>query len=112
MSVGFISKWYLISAALEQGLWPVVAVIIVGSLLAVVYVWRVVEAAYFQPAAAGAAGAVADKREEAPLGMLIPIWFLVAANLYFGLDASLTTGVARQAAEMLLGDFSPATGGG
>jgi NADH:ubiquinone oxidoreductase subunit 2 (subunit N) len=50
LTVGFISKWYLVLAAIELGWWPVVAVIIVGSLLAVIYIWRVVEVAYLQPA--------------------------------------------------------------
>nr|VFJ44062.1 MAG: multisubunit sodium/proton antiporter, MrpD subunit [Candidatus Kentron sp. DK] len=102
MTAGFISKWYLISASLEQGLWPVIAIIVLASLLAATYVWRVLEAAYFQPAPSAPAGD-AHTREEAPLALLIPIWALVIANLYFGLDASFTVGVARQAAALLLG---------
>ncbi len=48
-TAGFISKWYLISAAMELGTagMPLVAVILVSSLMAVVYVWRIVEAACF-----------------------------------------------------------------
>src|SRR5690606_32170669 len=64
LTTGFISKWYLVSAALELGWWPLIAVILVGSLLAVAYVWRVVEVAYFQEAE--------GERCEAPLSMLIP----------------------------------------
>jgi len=97
LTVGFISKWYLVQAALEQGLWPVAAVVLLGSLLAVLYVWKVVEAAYFgrvEPPA----GVV-----EAPLALLLPTWALVLANLYFGIDASLTTDIATRAAEVLLG---------
>ena len=97
LTVGFISKWYLVLAALERGWWPAAVVVLVGSLLAIVYVWRVVEAAYLQPAAG-------NRREirEAPLSMLIPLWLLIAANVYFGLDTSLTTGVAFEAARSLL----------
>ena len=40
---------------------------------------------------------------EAPMSLLIPTWILVLANLYFGIDAKLTSGVAIKAAEMLLG---------
>lgn len=97
LTVGFISKWYLIQAALEQGLWPVAVVVLVGSLLAVVYVWKVVEVAYFRDLDADV-----DIRE-APLSMLIATWVLVLANFWFGIDASATTGVARRAAEVLLG---------
>ena len=98
LTVGFISKWYLILAALEQGWWPVAVMILISSLLALVYVWRVVEVAYFKPEPD------ANKTvTEAPLVLLLPTWFLIAANVYFGLDTSLTTGAARLAAQQLLG---------
>ncbi|HUP51777.1 MAG TPA: monovalent cation/H+ antiporter subunit D family protein [Longimicrobiales bacterium] len=97
LTVGFVSKWYLVQAALEQGNWPVAAVVLMGSLLAVVYVWKVVEVAYF-----GEVSPEAGIRE-APLGLLVPTWTLVLANLYFGIDASLTAGVATRAAEVLIG---------
>jgi len=97
LTVGFISKWYLIQAALERGLWPVAAVVLIGSLMAVVYVWKVVEVAYFRDV---------DPDEgvtEAPLSLLIPTWALVIANFWFGIDATATVGVAERAAELLLG---------
>jgi multicomponent Na+:H+ antiporter subunit D len=96
-TVGFVSKWYLVQAALEQGLWPVAAVVLIGSLMALVYVWKVVEVAYFQ--------SPDPDREirEAPLSMLVPTWILVLASFYFGIDASLTADVATQAAEALIG---------
>ncbi|HBC56132.1 MAG TPA: cation:proton antiporter, partial [Gammaproteobacteria bacterium] len=49
LTVGFISKWYLVLAAIEQGWWPLAFVVLFGSLLALIYVWRIVETAYFQP---------------------------------------------------------------
>lgn len=97
LTVGFVSKWYLVQAALEQGLWPVAAVVLLGSLIAVVYVWRVVEVAYFRRVDESSGV------REAPLGLLVPTWVLVLANVYFGIDASLTAGVATRAAETLLG---------
>jgi len=97
LTVGFISKWYLVRAALEQGMWPVAVVVLIGSLLAVIYVWKVVEVAYFRPAPED------HGIQEAPLAMLIPTWILVLANLWFGIDAKLTSGVAIRAAQTLLG---------
>jgi multicomponent Na+:H+ antiporter subunit D len=98
LTAGFISKWYLVLAALDRNMWPVAALIVISSLLAVIYVWRVVEQAYFRPPPAGK-----DIREEAPLALLIPTWILVAANVYFGVHAGLTARVAGQAAQTLLG---------
>jgi multicomponent Na+:H+ antiporter subunit D len=97
LTVGFISKWYLVQAALERGMWPVAAVVLTGSLMAVIYIWKVVEVAYFKPAPEGS-----DIRE-APLAMLLPTWALVLANFYFGIDAGLTADVATRAAKVLMG---------
>jgi len=97
LTVGFISKMYLVRAALEQGLWPLALLVLVGSLIAVVYVWKVVEVAYFRAPPDG------EGIREAPLSLLLPTWALVVANFYFGIDAKLTTGVATRAAEALFG---------
>ena len=99
LTVGFISKWYLVMAALERGWWPLAVAVLAASLLALVYVWRVVEAAYFQ----APSPAHGNEISEAPRSMLIPTWALIIANLYFGIDTSLTVGVASQAAQQLLG---------
>lgn len=98
LTVGFVSKWYLIRAAIEKGWWPVAVLILLSSLLAVIYVWRVVEAAYFHPAPEGAPPVT-----EAPLSMLVPMWLLTGAAVYFGIDATRTLEVAGAAAVLLLG---------
>ena len=50
LTAGFISKWYLVLASLEKGQWYFAVLIVLSSLLAVIYMWRVIEAIYFQPA--------------------------------------------------------------
>jgi multicomponent Na+:H+ antiporter subunit D len=97
LTVGFISKWYLILAALERDWWWLAALILLSSLLAIIYIWRVVEAAYLQEAPEGAPAG------EAPLIMLVPTWVLVAANVYFGIDTRVSIGVAERAAASLMG---------
>ena len=98
-TAGFISKWYLILAALEKNLWPVAILIVLSSLLAVIYVWRVIEVAYFHAPPQRAQG---EEIREAPLSMLIPLWVLIGANLYFGIETSASVGVAEEAAKFLL----------
>jgi len=98
LTVGFISKWQLMAAAFEADLWPVAVLIPLSSLIAIIYVWRVVEVAYLKPVPEGAA-----KLEEAPLSMLIPTWVMALAAFYFGIDTDLTLGVAIDAANSLLG---------
>jgi multicomponent Na+:H+ antiporter subunit D len=97
LTAGFVSKWYLILAAVERGWWPLVVVVIAGSLLAIIYVWRVVEMAYLRPPP--------EKLSvtEAPLSLLVPTWLLAGANVYFGIDTQFSVGMARQAAALLTG---------
>jgi multicomponent Na+:H+ antiporter subunit D len=97
-TAGFISKWYLIVGALERGMWWVVAVIVGASIIAVGYVWRVVEAAYLHPAQ----GAT-PVRHEAPAGMLAAALGMVILCVYFGIETSFSVGAARDAALLLLG---------
>ena len=97
LTAGFISKWYLVLGAIERGWWPVAVLVVLSSLLAVVYVWRVIEAAYFQPAPTNPVRMV-----EAPLSMLLPTWALIGASIYFGLDTRLTVDIAQKAAAALL----------
>ena len=96
-TAGFISKWYLINAALERGWWPVAVVVLLSSLLALVYVWRVVETAYFDTPLEKHAAV-----QEAPLAMLIPTGILIGASIVFGIWTEWSASIARQAAELLL----------
>ena len=95
-TAGFISKWYLILAALEHQQYWLVGAILLSSLLAIVYVWRFVEVVYFRSAAAD------GPQQEAPLSMLVPAWILVAATIWFGLDTSVTVGTALDVARQFV----------
>lgn len=97
LTVGFVSKWYLVKAALETGQWYIAVLILLSSLLAIVYVWRVVEQAYFREPSGAAAAA-----KEAPLQMLIPTYILIGASIWFGVNAQGTVDIATSAAKILL----------
>ena len=97
-TAGFVSKWYLVLAAIEQQQWWLVFAVLLSSLLAVAYVWRFVEVAYCRAPLPDL-----GTRREAPLALLIPAWLLIAASVYFGFDTSLSVGSAAGAAEMLMG---------
>lgn len=97
-TVGFISKWYLIRAALEAGLWPVAILIVLSSLIAVAYIWRIVEVAWFHDPPRARLNMV-----EAPVEMLVPMWIVAGLCIYFGLNGTVTIGLATAAAEALLG---------
>ncbi|TCT04151.1 multisubunit sodium/proton antiporter MrpD subunit [Tepidamorphus gemmatus] len=96
-TVGFVSKWYLALGAIEQGWWWLAFLIVASSLLAVVYIGKVVEVAWFREPSAKAA-----RIGEAPVTMIVCTWVLAAACIVFGIDAELTAGVAGRAAEALL----------
>jgi multicomponent Na+:H+ antiporter subunit D len=97
-TAGFISKWYLAVGAFEKGWWPLVFLILASSMLATVYIGRVVEVAWFREPSA-----LAQKAKDPPLSMLVPVLALAAATVYFGFDTQASAGVAGQAAQALLG---------
>jgi len=95
---GFISKWYLAVGALDKGWWLLVFLIVGSSLIALVYVGRVLEVVWLREPASGISVA-----QEAPPSLLWPILVLGASTIYFGFDTDWTTGIAGQAAKDLLG---------
>jgi len=103
LTAGFISKWYLIQAVLEEpGLGILLTILILtSSLMAVVYIWKVVEIAYFKAPANGTLDDV--KRQEAPMAVLVTLWVLVAANIWFGIDPGLPLSLANMEAFDLIG---------
>ena len=98
LTAGFISKWYLVLGMVEKSLWIPAAVVLIGSLLAVIYIWRVVEVIYFhKPAEEN------EDVKEAPWSLTASAWILVGASIFFGVNASPTSKLANQAAQALLG---------
>ncbi|MGA7489388.1 MAG: monovalent cation/H+ antiporter subunit D family protein [Xanthobacteraceae bacterium] len=97
-TVGFISKWYLAVGALDNGWWALVFLIVASSLIALVYVGRVLEVAWLR----APSKEIADASDPPP-SMLLPIVALAAATIYFGIDTEWTAGIAATVAEDLLG---------
>ena len=94
-TVGFISKWFLVKSALEIGWWPVAIAIVLTSLLAVIYCWRVIETIYFKPLLSK------NLTSETPISMLLPIWVGALACIYFGLNAEAIMTTSQMAAKSL-----------
>jgi multicomponent Na+:H+ antiporter subunit D len=95
LTAGFVSKWLLVTACLEAGLWPLVLVIVAGALLAALYAWRLVAPLYVAEPTPDAPAS------EAPWPLVVPTWILIGANLAMGLFAALPVELARRAAEAL-----------
>jgi multicomponent Na+:H+ antiporter subunit D len=96
-TAGFVSKWALATALIEDGRWPVLVALLASSLLAVVYLGRVVEVAWFREPPAETEPA------RAPASMVAATWLLVLLSVFFGIDPTLPAGLADAAASALLG---------
>jgi len=103
-TVGFVTKWYLIEGSFQNGNWLAVVAILVSGLLAIIYSWRIVEAAYFQEAPEGR-GHV----REAPIAMQAPMLVLAAACIIFGVSATWTMDIVIAAAEALVDGAASST---
>ena len=120
-TAGFASKWALASALVEDDRWLILIVMLASSLLAMVYVGRIVEVGWFRApadldektaenvdrATAGANPGVVRVREQTSLLMAGPVALLAVASVYFGIDASLPSSLADGAARILTGGGAP-----
>jgi len=96
MTAGFISKWYLIKASFESGYWGLILIIVFSSLLAIIYIWKFIEVAYFKSAETD--GSISEMNKEKPVLLFFALFIFVVANIYFGLDSSLTVNAANNIA--------------
>lgn len=103
LTVGFVSKFTLIEASMERGWWLIAVLVLVSSLMAIVYVGRVIEIMLFRESRQSDTATTGLR--EAPLSMLIPMYLLVAVGLYFGINGGTTLSLASDAASALLGGF-------
>ncbi len=98
LTAGFMSKLQLGYALFAEGWWWAVLLVVFSSFLAVFYVGRILQAAFFQPPVNPR-----KTHKEAPLLILVPLWILALANLYFGIAADFPLGLARDGAVAALG---------
>lgn len=98
-TAGFVSKWVLARALIDQGQGVVLAVMLVSSLLTVVYVGRIVEIGWFRQPHELAQVA------RSPVSMNVSTWFLVLLSLYFGVEATWPVRLAESAAAALVGSM-------
>ena len=92
-TAGFISKWLLIEAVLESGYWVVAVAILVSSLFAVIYIWKIVEVLYFNEKP--------ENHGELSFYLVAPIWILALFCIFLGLNTGLTVDIANMAAKIL-----------
>ena len=69
--------------------------IVLSSLIAIIYVWILIETLYLKPVTEGI------EASEAPISLLLPTWILVLASLWFGFNAEFTVELTNTAAEGL-----------
>jgi len=78
LTAGFISKWNIISAALNNDWWWLAILILMSSVLAVIYIGRVIQMTCFSPQTE--ASTASKKIKEAPTMMWVSTWILLIAS--------------------------------
>ena len=98
LTAGFQSKYALVGALLDQGWWWAAMILMFTSVLAVVYIGRILEAVFFR------APTNPNKRQkEAPMIMLVPLWILALTSIWIGVDATFLKSMTDAAAISLFG---------
>jgi multicomponent Na+:H+ antiporter subunit D len=101
-TAGFITKWNLAVGSVEAGHPILVFMIVASSILATLYIGKVIEVAYFRPISPDCAHA-----RDPGLSMMLPIAIMTGAVIYFGIDPTYGSAIAQQAAEGLLKGLRP-----
>jgi len=96
-TVGFVGKWYIAIAAMDQGLWIVVLFVVVSTMLTLGYVVRFIDRLYFAPFEGPDHGA-----ETVTLPMLFVITAAVLISLAIGLGSVFLEDALRGAIEQLV----------
>lgn len=100
LTVGFISKWYIILGAIQSGYWIVVPVILLSSLLTAVYFGRVVNTLFFKKPEDNTNLTFTEKL---PLSMAGSTAVLVFLCIFLGIFAYLPVDISLKAAETIIG---------
>jgi len=100
LTVGFVSKWNMITAFIEIENYWLIALLLLASMLAVIYVWKIVESLYF-----GEISKENKRIKREPLALKITIISLILVNIYFGIFPEFLTTNSAYIVEELLGKF-------
>ncbi len=110
LTVGFVSKWYLAVASIESGMWWLVPIILISSLLTAIYFWRILDNVWLKPTPGEESlehghdhhQQAPVKSNDAPLSMLIPTFTVAVLCIVFGIFAYAPVSLAEKAALILL----------
>ncbi|HNQ04584.1 MAG TPA: proton-conducting transporter membrane subunit [Thiobacillaceae bacterium] len=92
-TVGFVSKWYLVSGAMGQQAWLALGVLLISTLLNAGYFLPIVWRAFFRPLSAEA---LARPHGEAPLPIVLALCATAAGTLALFFFPELPLQLARQ----------------
>lgn len=102
-TVGFISKWYLVSGAIDARQWVVVAVIVGASVLTLTYFLRLLELIWFSPPADDLPTPI-EQITAPPRGVVLPVLVLSVIILVLGVaSAPVVSEILEPVAARLLG---------
>mgnify|MGYP000053041708 CR=1 FL=1 len=99
---GFISKFLMLHSAVESGLYPVAAVILLGSLIGAAYYGRLLKVLFFKQGEQ-------QKVTEAPRSMLLAMITLASGCILFGLQPGIWLTPVLKAATAVWGSASMET---
>ena len=109
-TAGFVSKWALLEAALEAHRPFVAMLVLLSSLVAIAYVWRVVEALYLTDGDDAASTEDAETADDAPTydwGTLVPAGLMLGLSIVWGIWSDFPTEYITMAARSLFAGGTP-----
>ena len=94
LTAGFLSKYLLLSALMQSGQWPALALVLLSSLFTLAYVGKVFEVMFYRKEMPN------QPRGDAPWPLLVPVILLSLLCLYFGMFSEDVMTMTRQATNL------------
>jgi NADH-quinone oxidoreductase subunit N len=101
LTAGFIGKFYILAAGTSAGIWTLVLVLIVTSVIGLFYYLRVVVALYATPEPAGVAAARGPQVSAISVESQSVLWVLTALLIWFGVYPEQLLELIRSVASRL-----------
>lgn len=116
LTAGFVSKWNLISAAFDKGWWWLAILILFSSILAIIYIGKVIQMTCFSPLQENESPTTHHQNisnqnvnptqhstiQEAPTLMWVSTWVLLLVSLYLGLNSEGFVALTQEGASQIL----------
>ncbi|KJV69245.1 proton-conducting transporter transmembrane domain-containing protein [Candidatus Neoehrlichia procyonis] len=98
-TLGFVAKWYIVDAVIKSKMWIGIGILVIGSIGAIIYIWRIIEKLYFNTEVESANSNLSAK---IPKVMTLCVWLMMLIIMIMGVYPMFLISLSKKIAYTLL----------